>query len=256
MKTNRVKTMLSEGQACIGGWVTIGHPTVTELMGMVGFDWLLIDCEHGPLSFETAQVLLQGMAASESVPFVRVADGDPALIKRALDIGAMGVVVPLVNDRDAAERAVKSVKYPPQGIRGIGVPRANRYGLDFQDYVARANDEIMVIVQIEHADAVSNLEEIVTVPGIDMLFVGPVDLTGSYGHVVMNGAMPDVVKQALDKIVSTARRANIPLGCWVPDAEVANQRLAQGFQFIGISTDNLLLVSACQSVVREVKRSS
>lgn len=256
MKTNRVKAMLSAGQPSIGGWITIGHPTVSEIMGMVGFDWLLIDCEHGPLGFESAQLLLQGMAASDAVPFVRVADGDPALIKRALDIGAMGVVIPLVNDREAAERAVRSVKYPPQGIRGIGVPRASRYGLDFKDYVERANDEIMVIVQIEHADAVSNLEQIVTVPDIDMLFVGPVDLTGSYGHVVVDGAMPDVAQQALDKIISTAKRAGIHLGCWVPNAETARERMEQGFEFVGISTDNLLLASGCQAVVQEVRGSS
>jgi len=254
MKTNRVKTLLAEGKVCIGGWATIGHPTVTEIMGLVGFDWILVDCEHGPLSFETAQLLLQGMSGSEAVPFVRVADSDAAMIKRALDIGAMGVIVPLVNDRQAAERAVKATKYPPQGVRGIGVPRASQYGLRFDEYTARANEEIMTIIQIEHADAVKNLDDIVSVPGIDLLFVGPVDLAGSYGHVVIGGKQPPEVTQAVDKIVTTAQRAAIPLGCWVPNAEAANQRIAQGFQFIGISTDNLLLISACQNALQAIKK--
>lgn len=254
MKGNRIKTMLAEGKACIGGWVTIGHPTMTEIMGMVGFDWILLDCEHGPLSFETAQLLLQGMNGSEAVPFIRVADSDPAMIKRALDIGTMGVIVPLVNDREAAERAVKAVKYPPQGIRGIGLPRANQYGVGLEEYIARANDEIMTIVQIEHADAVENLEDIVTVPGIDMLFVGPVDLAGSYGHVVVSGEPPAEVKRAVDKIIATAQRVGIPLGCWSPNVEIANQRIAQGFQFVGISTDNLLLISACQNIIKGIRK--
>jgi len=256
MKSNRIKGLLVEGKTCIGGWATIGHPTVTEIMGLVGFDWVLVDCEHGPLSFETAQLLLQGMSGSQAVPFVRVADSDPALIKRALDIGAMGVIVPLVNDRQAAERAVKAVKYPPQGIRGIGVARASQYGLHFEEYMARANDEIMTIVQIEHADAVKNLDDIVSVPGIDVLFVGPVDLAGSYGHVAVSGEQPAEVRQAVDKIVATARRVGIPLGCWVPNAETANQRIAQGFRFVGISTDNMLLISACQDVLRAIKGSA
>ena len=254
MRKNDVKSKLAEGKTCLGGWVTIGHPSVSELMGALDFDWILIDCEHGPLSVETAQLLLQGMAASSAVPFVRVPDGEPATIKRALDIGAMGVVVPLVNDKAAAQRAVQSVKYPPEGIRGIGVPRANMYGLDFEQYVAHANEEIMTIIQIEHAGAVANLDEIVTVPGIDMLFVGPVDLSGSYGRVVVTGEMPDEVKQAIATIVSTAKRAGIPLGCWVPNAEVARQRVSEGFQFVGISTDNLMLASACNSALAEARK--
>jgi len=254
VRKNDVKTKLAEGKICLGGWITIGHPTVSELMGALDFDWILIDCEHGPLSVETAQLLLQGMAASDAVPFVRVPDGETATIKRALDIGALGVVVPLVNDKAAAERAVQAVKYPPAGIRGIGVPRANLYGLDFEAYVSHANEEIMTIIQIEHADAVANLDEIVSVPGIDMLFVGPVDLSGSYGRVVVTGEMPAEVKQAITKIVVTAKRVGIPLGCWVPNAEVARQRIAEGFQFVGISTDNLLLASACNSVLAETRK--
>jgi 2-dehydro-3-deoxyglucarate aldolase len=256
MKINRIRTLLAEGRACIGGWATIGHPTVTEIMGMMGFDWVLIDCEHGPLSFETAQLLLQGLNGSEATPFVRVADSDPATIKRALDIGAMGIVVPLVNDRETAERVVRAVKYPPQGIRGIGLPRANQYGMGFEKYMAQANDEIMTIAQIEHADAVENLDEIAAVPGIDMLFVGPVDLAGSYGRVMVNGELPAEVKRAIDKIIATAKRAGIPLGCWAPNVGTANQRIEQGFQFIGVGTDNMLLISACQTILRGINRTN
>jgi 2-keto-3-deoxy-L-rhamnonate aldolase RhmA len=254
VKSNRIKAMLAAGQVAMGGWVTIAHPTVAEIMAAVGFDWLLIDCEHGPAGIAAAQVLLQAMGSSQSVPFIRVADNDPALIKRALDIGAMGVVVPLVNDRASAERAVKSAKYPPQGFRGIGMARAQGYGLDFKDYFARANDEVMVIVQIEHAVAVANIEEIASVPGIDMFFLGPVDLSGSYGPPAVGIDMPLQVTQAIDRVITVAKRAGIPLGAWVPDAAVANLRRAQGFQFLGLSIDIVLLANACQAGLRDVKR--
>jgi 2-dehydro-3-deoxyglucarate aldolase len=246
--------MLSAGKVAVGGWVTIAHPSVAEIMAAVGFDWLLIDCEHGPASVETAQVLLQAMSGSEAVPFIRVADNDPALIKRALDIGAMGIVVPLVNDRAGAERAVKAAKYPPQGFRGIGMARAQGYGLDFEDYFARANREIMVIVQIEHADAVANIEDIAAVPGIDMFFIGPVDLSGSYGQPAVGGQMPAQVMKAIDQVVDVAKKAGIALGAWVPNAEVANLRRSQGFGFLGLGTDNFMLATGCQSALRDLKR--
>ena len=254
MKSNRIKTMLAEGKVVVGGWVTIGSPVVAEIMSLSGFDWLLVDCEHGPLDFEKAQTLLQAMQASEVVPFVRVADSNAALIKRALDIGSMGVVVPLVNDRAAAECAVRSAKYPPQGIRGIGFARAHLYGLDFMGYVSQANQEIMVVAQIEHAEAIANLEEIVTVPGIDVLFVGPVDLAGSYGHLGVTGELPPEVNQAVEKVIKTARKTGIALGCWAPNAEIANQRIAQGFRFIGLGTDGLQLIAGCQSALKGVHR--
>lgn len=254
MKANRIKAMLAAGDVAVGGWVTIEHPTVAEIMASVGFDWLLIDCEHGPAGVSGAQVLLQAMSGSQAVPFIRVADNDPALIKRALDIGAMGVVIPLVNDRASAERAVKAAKYPPQGIRGMGMARAQGYGLNCMDYYAHANEEIMVIVQIEHADAVTNIEDIASVPGIDMFFLGPVDLSGSYGQPAVGRDMPLQVTQAIDRVIAVAKKAGIPLGAWVPNTEVANMRRAQGFQFLGVSIDNLLLANACQAVLREVKR--
>lgn len=246
--------MLAAGELAVGGWVTIAHPSVAEIMAGVGFDWLLVDCEHGPCSVETAQVLLQAMNGSEVVPFIRVADNNPALIKRALDIGAMGVVVPLVNDRAGAERAVKAAKYPPLGFRGIGMARAQNYGRDLKGYFDQANDEIMVIVQIEHADAVENIEDIASVPGIDMFFLGPVDLSGSYGPPAVGSDMPEVVLQAIDRVISVAKKAGIVLGAWVPNAQVANLRRSQGFGFLGMSTDNLMFAAGCQAALRDVKR--
>ena len=254
MKPNRIKTMLAEGKVVLGGWVTMGSPVVAEIMSLSGFDWLLIDCEHGPLGFETAQTLLQAIQASGVVPFVRVAESNAAVIKRALDIGSMGVVVPLVNDRASAECAVRAAKYPPEGIRGIGLARAHLYGLDFMGYVTQANEEIMVIAQIEHADAIANLDDIVSVPGIDVLFVGPVDLAGSYGHLGVTGELPAEVNQAIEKVIKTAGETGIALGCWAPNADIASQRIAQGFQFVGLGTDGLQLLAGCQAVLKSVKR--
>jgi 2-keto-3-deoxy-L-rhamnonate aldolase RhmA len=149
---------------------------------------------------------------------------------------------------------VKAAKYPPEGFRGIGMARAQGYGLDFKDYFARANQEIMVIVQIEHADAVANIEEIAAVPGIDMFFIGPVDLSGSYGSPAVGGDMPQQVTQAIDRVIAAAKTAGITLGAWVPNAEVGNLRRAQGFRFLGVSTDNLMLASGCQSALCDLQR--
>lgn len=254
MKSNPIKALLAQGKPTIGSWVTMGSLPAAEIMSLVGFDWLLVDCEHGPMDFEKAQALFQAIDASYCAPFIRVADNDAALIKRALDIGAMGVIVPMVNDRASAERAVRAAKYPPEGIRGIGAGRAQRYGLDFEDYLERANEEIMVILQIEHRSAVEHIDEIVAVPGIDVLFIGPADLSGSYGYKRLHSDLPVEVAEAIDKVVTSARRAGVALGMWVADAEATNQRIEQGFQFLGLAADHLLLVSACEAALRGVRR--
>ena len=254
MQSNRVKAMLAQRQATVGSWLGLGCPEVAEIMANVGFDWLVVDTEHGPMDFEKAQAMLQAMNGTQTVPMLRVAWNDPVLIKRALDIGAMGLVIPLVTNREEAELAVRAARYPPQGIRGIGVGRAHGYGLQFKQYIEAANREIMVVVQIEDIEAVRNIEDIVSVEGIDALFIGPLDLSGSMGFVGQFDPLPANVVEAVDQVIKAAKRAGMPLGIWVGSPEAANERIAQGFQFVGLGLDCVILGMACQEMLSRVKR--
>lgn len=175
---NLLKEKLQEGKAVVGAFVGLGHPDVTETLSRAGFDWLLIDGEHGPLGLETMQMMMMGMNGSNCTPIVRVEWNDPVIIKRALDIGAYGVLVPWVNTKEEAEAVVQACKYPPEGIRGWGPRRASR---NDPDYRATANDQVLVSVQVETQTAVDNLEEIAAVDGIDALFIGPYDLSNNMG---------------------------------------------------------------------------
>ena len=149
MKKNRVKQLLHSGKPTLGSWIQIGHPDVAEIMANMGFDWLVLDNEHGPYSTETTQLLIQAMSSTDTVPIVRVPWNDMVEIKRALDIGAYGVVIPMVNSKEEALHAVRACKYPPTGLRGVGPRRASRYGLDMKEYLRQANDEILIVIQIE-----------------------------------------------------------------------------------------------------------
>jgi len=201
--------MIKEGKTAVGIWISIGHPDVTEMLSRVGFDFFMIDLEHGPLSVETAQTLMMTMNGSDTVPFVRVANNDPVLIKRVLDIGAYGVLIPLVNSKQEAINAVRNCKYPPEGIRGIAPRRAARFD---PDYLKTANDEIMIIPQIETAEAVNNIDEILSVRGIDAIFVGPSDLSGSLGLIKEPDRLhhPKTL-EAIDRVIKAARKAGVPV---------------------------------------------
>jgi 2-keto-3-deoxy-L-rhamnonate aldolase RhmA len=179
---NTLKEMLIKGKVAIGTFVQIGHPDVTEMLSQVGFDWLLLDGEHGPFGIETMQTMLQAMSGSKTVPIIRVPWNDPVFIKRALDIGAYGLLIPLVSSKREAENAVLSMQYPPKGIRGVGPRRASRYYLDFKEYISRAEKELLTIVQIETKEAIENIWQILAVEGIDAYFLGPVDMSAALGH--------------------------------------------------------------------------
>jgi 2-keto-3-deoxy-L-rhamnonate aldolase RhmA len=175
---NLLKEKLSKGIPVIGTFVGIGHSDVTERLSRVGYDWLLIDGEHAPLSLETMQVMLQAMNGSNCTPLIRPQWNDMVIIKRALDIGAHGVLVPWVNTKEQAEYAVRACKYPPEGLRGRGPRRASLFD---PDYFPTANNEIMVVVQIETKEALNNLDDILSVNGVDACYIGPMDLSMSMG---------------------------------------------------------------------------
>lgn len=244
MPNNPLKQRLRAGQPAIGTWVSFASPGVAEALALLEPDWLLVDTEHGAVDEQTLEEMLRAIrAASASVtPLVRVAANDVALIKKALDRGAMGVLVPLVDSPDEARQAVAACRYPPEGIRGVAGTRASRYGLAMADYYATWNEDVLVGVQIETRPALESVEAIAAVPGVDLLFVGPNDLSASLG-VFRQFDHPDYLA-AVRRILQAARSAGKAAGYMARSADEAAARLDEGFQFVSVATDARLLMGA------------
>ena len=249
---NPVKEKLESGQVTIGLFVTIGHPDVTERLSTVGLDWLLLDAEHTPLGFETLQMMMQAMRGDTCSPIIRVQWNDPVIIKRALDIGAHGVLVPWVNTREEAEAAVAACKYPPRGIRGCGPRRAGLVGGG--DYITTANDSLLVAVQIETAKAVENIDEIVAVDGVDTVYIGPVDLSMSMFGSPGNWDKPSFLA-AFDRVLEAADRAGKPAGmyCHAGNIEWA---IDKGFRFLTIGNDDNILTAAVGQTLKTARQAA
>jgi 4-hydroxy-2-oxoheptanedioate aldolase len=238
MKKNLVKEKLAAGQPSVGAWLSLGSPWIAEIMAHMGFDWLVVDTEHGLSGFETTLHCFQAICTSDTMPMARVAWNDPALIKRLLDGGAMGLVIPMVNSPEDAERAVTAMKYPPEGNRSIAGGRAMIYGADYMEW---ANREVMTIVQIEHHEAVKRAEDILTVAGVDVGFVGPMDLAASLGIPPGKHAGNPKNEEAIQAVVESGKKLGKPLGIYAFSAEDVNRRVEQGFQFVVLSNDKAML---------------
>ncbi len=239
---NRVKRMVKAGKQTAGAWAQLCSPLATEILARGGFDWLLIDMEHAPGDVLTLVSQFQAIAAAETgtVPFVRVPWNDLVWIKRILDAGAYGLMIPYVNTKEEASRAIQACKYPPQGVRGIaGSPRAAGYGRDTASYLKRANDEIFVMLQVETPQAIDNMEAIATVPGLDAFFIGPMDLSTSMGHFG-NPAHPEV-QAAIAKAEAKAKALGIPLGTISGGWDQAKALYDRGYQLITLISDSVLL---------------
>jgi 2-keto-3-deoxy-L-rhamnonate aldolase RhmA len=238
---------LKNRETCIGTVVTLSSPAVAELLSDAGFDWLFIDVEHSPLDWQAAQMLLQ---AARCPCVVRVPLCDEISIKKALDIGADGIIVPQVNSRAEAERVVRYSKYPPLGARGVGVARAQGYGPRFQEYVSRANDEIAVIVQAEHIEAVNHIHDIASVTGIDAVLIGPYDLSTSMGKA---GQVTDpAVLQAIARIITACDACNMPLGIFGMTPEAVKPYIQAGYSLIAVGVDTVLLADAASQIVQRL----
>jgi 2-dehydro-3-deoxyglucarate aldolase/4-hydroxy-2-oxoheptanedioate aldolase len=235
------RSRLGAGELLVGTIVTLAAPEVAEILAGAGFDWLFIDGEHGPLDARDAQALLQ--AADGRCPsLIRVPVGEEVWIKKALDVGAAGVIAPQVQSAEDAERIVRLCKYPPEGSRGVGVARAHGYGRRFREYVDRANEEVAVVLQAEHVAAVRNIRSIVSVPGIDAILLGPYDLSASLGKP---GQVSDPeVQQAIATIRESCLKAGVKLGAFAADARTARSFVEQGFTLIAVGIDSLFLMSA------------
>jgi 2-keto-3-deoxy-L-rhamnonate aldolase RhmA len=251
MKPNRVKQLLREGKATCGSWVSLCSPMATEVMGMLGYDWLLIDMEHGAGDYQTLVHQLQAIGcAGDTEPIVRVQWNDPVVLKRVLDAGARGVMVPGIKTVEEARRAIAGIKYPPQGIRGIASVRGGRYGLD-AGYLKESNNEIAMFLQIETKEAVAAIEAILALPGIDVCFVGPNDLAADLGHT---GDMGNAeVVAAIKKVEDAANAKGIPLGTVSRGWEFAKPLFDRGYRAVSILSDLHHMLNAARGSLEQFR---
>lgn len=254
MNRKSLKEKLARGELTIGSWITLGHTSIAEIMVRSGFDWMTVDLEHSVITLSEVQRLIQVIELAGCPPLVRVGENNPNLIKRAMDAGAHGVIVPMINSKEAAQAAVSAVKYPPVGTRGVGLARAQGYGASFDPYRKWLAKESIVIVQIEHIEAVDHLEEILSVDGIDGLLVGPYDLSGSLG-MPGNFEHPKV-KRALVRVQEVAKKKKVTAGIHVipPDPEILLTHVKGGFRFIAFSSDILFLGEICRSRLQAARK--
>jgi 2-dehydro-3-deoxyglucarate aldolase len=231
---------LQKGDTLIGALLQMPLPEVAETFVQAGYDWLFVDLEHSP------------MDARNALPsVVRVPWNDEANIKKVLDIGATGVIVPLVNSAGDARLAVGRCKYPPVGFRSVGITRAQRFDLDFESYMQRANDEIAVIVQIEHIEAVKNIDAILDVPGIDGVFVGPFDMSGSMG---LPGQINHPrVQEAIRQVIRACEKRNVARCIYAHTPAHAGAYMEQGYRVIGLCTDYIMLARTAADYLRQVR---
>ena len=250
---NPVKKALKEGKVVIGATVTAANPDVAATLAGAGFDFLWIEMEHSPLTLETARSMILATRGLMAMPFIRVPVNEPWMAKRALDIGGLGVIFPFTSTRELAEQAVKSCKYPPQGIRGYGAAMASsRWGMSGSDYAKFANENVLVVVIIEQKQAIDNIEQIASVPGVDVLFIGANDLSYSLG---VGGKTNDpIVEDAVNKVLAAGKKHNIPVGYPAGNPAEINKRIAQGFRFFQASSDLGLMGTAARDLLSKIQR--
>ncbi len=252
MIENRAKRRLQQGYPVIGHWISLPSPALVELLAGFGMDWLVIDTEHGPAGWETVEDMIRAMKGTVVTPLVRVAANDPAVIKKALDRGVLGAVIPLVGTAEEARAAVAACRYPPEGIRGVAGTRASRYGADLPQYVAEWNREVLVVCQVETAGALDNVEAIAATPGVDVLFVGPNDLSANLDRF-RQFDHPDFTR-AVDRILAAAGRHGVATGYMAGSVEEALARIDQGFRFMALGSDARLLAGAAAAVYGQMHK--
>jgi len=246
-----LKDTLRQHEPLIGTLLTTASPEVAEVLTLVGFDWLFIDLEHGSLSMQDAQRAIQAVAR-RCFTVVRVPDATAENVKRALDTGCDGIIAPHVNTADEARRIVTLAKYPPDGERSAGLGRAQGYGISFADYIASANNQSVVVVQIEHKDGVANVDKILQVKGIDALFVGPYDLSGSMGIL---GRVSDArVLEAIGRVRTACASSNMPFGVFCATAEQALSAIATKARIVAIGTDLAHMANAARAALEAIRQ--
>lgn len=250
MKRNPVKAALKAGQPQVGTWLSLGHVYATRVMARVGFPWLTVDLEHSPIDIGQAATLFAVIAEAGCVPLARVPRGTHENIKRVLDAGAHGIVVPMVNTVDEARLAIAAAKYPPTGNRSIG---GGLHALNFDatagEYYKRANDEILVVLQTESPEGVDNAEAIYSLPGVDAIFVGPNDLTAQMRGPDGIDPSPEQLEAMLQRILAIGKKTGTPVGLHVQSVEAVQSRIAQGWQFLAVGSELRFMTAEAQRLV-------
>ena len=250
---HNLKSRLHGGEQLLGTLVSLSSPDVAEILSLVGFDYLWIETEHAPTDYVCAQRMIQAVGG-RCPCLVRVPENREVWFKKALDIGADGIVVPQVKTAEEARAAVEWSLYPPDGRRSVGISRAHSFGLAFQEYVDTVNERLAIILQVEHIDGVRNIGSIVQVPGIDAVFIGPYDLSGSLGVVGQVGHPQ--VQEAIARVRSTCQTVGVPLGIFVADAQGARDAMTQGYNLVAMAMEAILLWRAAQRALAEARDSA
>ena len=252
-KMRSIKQKIIRNDITLGSWIQMPDPFSAEIMAKAGFDWLAIDLEHGFISLDAAFRLIQTIDNAGALPIVRLHENDPSTIRRVMDAGAGGVIVPMINTAEEARKAVDAVKYYPEGRRSFGLGRAHKFGLNFDTYIHENNQTSIVVIQIEHKDALENLDAILAVPGIDAIIIGPYDLSGSMG---IPGKFDDpAFSSAVTQIINKVKRSPVALGIHIvhPSEQDINERIRQGFTFIAYGMDTIFLQNGACNAVHEAR---
>ncbi|WP_322798458.1 HpcH/HpaI aldolase family protein [Thermoflexus sp.] len=248
MIPNRTLDRLRNGEATIGAWLGLGSPYAAALLARMGFDWLVVDAEHSPFGYDAMAQSVMAILPTDTTPLVRVPWNDPVWIKLALDTGAMGIVVPMVMNGEEARRAAEAARFPPRGIRSVGAWLGPI--LHGEDYWTAANDQVMVVVQIEHIAAVERADEICAVEGVDVVFIGPNDLAASMGLIGTSFRENSAWEEAIQRVLRAAQRAGRPAGMMCMSVEEALRRRAEGFQFLAVASDARYAQQMAQDILR------
>jgi 4-hydroxy-2-oxoheptanedioate aldolase len=253
MKTNPVKEKLRNGQHSFGTWLSLGDLFATRVLARMGFDWLTLDIEHAAVDWSQATTIFAAIADAGCVPLARVPEGSHHYIKRVLDAGAMGIVVPMVDTVEQAKTAIAAAKYPPTGNRSVGGGMHSlNFGATAGEYYERANDEILVVLQTESPQGVENAEEIYSLPGCDAIFIGPNDLR--FQMRAPDGTFPSAEEHEamIQRVIEIGKRVGTPTGIHAMDPTSARDRADQGMQFLAIGSDLRMMTLKAQEIISEL----
>ncbi len=249
MCQNIVKKKLKNGEPTIGSWIQLADPSVAEIMGQAGYDWIAVDLEHGQISTQNLPNIFRSLELGGTVPFARIAQSKPSDIKTALDAGSKGVILPNIKSADMLNKCIEAAYYPPLGTRGVGYSRANLFGKMFDKYTDSHKSELVIVAQIEDIEAVEHLDQILAVTHLDAIIVGPYDLSGSMG-ITGQFEHTDFIN-AMDSVFEKAKFAKIPMGVHIvlPDVQHLLDKINQGYQFIAYGTDAVFLYNSGQNPI-------
>ena len=254
MRENTVRTTWKKGGAVVNGWLAIPSGVSAEIMAHAGWDSLTCDLQHGLVDYQSAVAMFQAISTTKTIPMARVPWNEPGIIMKLLDAGAYGIICPMINTRAEAERLVGACRYAPKGYRSFGPVRASIYA--GADYATHANDTVLSIAMIETQQALDNLDDILSVPGLDGVYVGPSDLALSMGHKPQLDPVEPAVVAAVDKILAACKKHKVHAGIHCGAPAYAKQMFAKGFQLATIASEGRLLAAAAAAAVAECKQAA